>query len=70
MEKTGQVKANGQFLPLDAPMSVEAFLLRQRLLPKSVVVELNGEAIVPSEFKTRQISPGDSIEIVRIVAGG
>jgi thiamine biosynthesis protein ThiS len=45
-------------------------LLAQKLLPRSVVVEHNGEAVAPSEFATRQVQPGDRLEIVRIVAGG
>ena len=35
-----------------------------------VVVELNGEALPPSEFKNRTIRVGDKLEIVKIVAGG
>jgi thiamine biosynthesis protein ThiS len=35
-----------------------------------VVVELNGDAVAPSEFQRKQLQPGDRIEIVRIVAGG
>jgi thiamine biosynthesis protein ThiS len=34
------------------------------------VVEHNGEAVAPSEFKTRQLKAGDRLEIVKIVAGG
>ena len=66
----GQIKANGQLISLDQPTTLENFLLQQNLLPRSVVVELNGEPIVPSEFKTREVRPGDVVEIVRIVAGG
>lgn len=52
------------------PCSLEQFLLGQNLLPRSVVVELNGEAVTPSEFSQRQLHPGDRLEIVKIVAGG
>ena len=52
------------------PMSLEGFLRSQNLLPRSVVVELNGEAVAPSEFAQRPIRGGDRLEIVRIVAGG
>jgi len=52
------------------PCSIEAFLLGQNLLPGSVVVEHNGEAVAPSEFFQRQLQPGDRLEIVSIVAGG
>ena len=53
------------------PCSIEAFLLAQKLLPRSVVVEHNGEAVAPSEFPRRMLnSGGDRLEIVKIVAGG
>jgi thiamine biosynthesis protein ThiS len=49
---------------------LEEFLLAQKLLPRSVVVEHNGEAVAPSEFSRRQLHTGDRLEIVKIVAGG
>lgn len=65
-----EVIANGQRVPAEFPCTVEAFLLAQKLLPRSVVVEHNGEAVAPSEFPGRQLRPGDRLEIVKIVAGG
>ena len=44
--------------------------MAQGLLPRSVVVEHNGEAVAPSEFSKRQLGAGDRLEIVKIVAGG
>ena len=64
------VMANGREVDTEPPCTLEEFLLRQRLLPRSVVIEFNGEAIAPSEFATRRLQPGDRLEIVRIVAGG
>jgi len=64
------VIANGEKIETELPCSIEQFLVRQQLLPKSVVVEHNGEAVAPSEFAGRQLKAGDRIEIVRIVAGG
>jgi thiamine biosynthesis protein ThiS len=64
------VIANGQAIGVRLPCSLEAFLLAQNLLPRSVVVEHNGEAVAPSEFPKRQLAAGDRLEIVKIVAGG
>lgn len=64
------VIANGKEIGADVPCSIEAFLLAQKLLPRSVVVEHNGSAVAPSEFATRQLKGGDRLEIVKIVAGG
>ena len=66
----GKITANGQDVTTEFPCSLEAFLTSQKLLPRSVVVEHNGEAVAPSQFSTRQLAPGDRLEIVQIVAGG
>ncbi|MGB0581559.1 MAG: sulfur carrier protein ThiS [Limisphaerales bacterium] len=62
--------ANGQKIETELPCSVEEFLIRQNQLPKSVVIEHNGEAVAPSEFAALALSDGDRLEIVKIVAGG
>jgi len=64
------VIANGKETAVELPCSLEQFLLAQGLLPRSVVVEHNGEAVSPSTFFNRELRPGDRLEIVRIVAGG
>jgi thiamine biosynthesis protein ThiS len=64
------VTANGKLVAAPLPCSLEEFLLAQKLLPRSVVVEHNGEAVAPSEFSKRILSAGDRLEIVKIVAGG
>lgn len=62
--------ANGKPVAAQLPCSIEEFLLAQKLLPRSVVVEHNGNAVAPSEFFQRQLNAGDKLEIVKIVAGG
>ena len=64
------VTANGQSIEGQLPLTLHDFLEGQGMLPRSVVVELNGEAVSPSEFDDRQLNGGDSMEIVKIVAGG
>ena len=64
------VIANGKTVRAEVPCSLEAFLKGQKLLPRSVVVEHNGQAVAPSEFLDRQLRSGDKLEIVKIVAGG
>ena len=64
------ITANGQPIAADLPCSIEKFLVAQNLLPRSVVVEHNGDAVAPSEFSRRQLKAGDRLEIVKIVAGG
>ena len=64
------VIANGREVQAVLPCSLEEFLVAQELLPRTVVVEHNGEAVAPSQFAGRQVHAGDRLEIVRIVAGG
>jgi sulfur carrier protein len=65
-----EVIANGEKIAARLPCSIEEFLIAQKLLPRSVVVEHNGAAVAPSEFFQRQLHAGDRLEIVKIVAGG
>lgn len=65
-----EVIANGRNVPAKLPCTIEEFLVAQQLLPRSVVVEHNGEAVAPSEFAQRGLRAGDRLEIVKIVAGG
>ena len=65
-----QVIANGKPVEAKLPCTIEEFLIAQKLLPRSVVVEHNGEAVAPSEFSRRRLNDGDKLEIVKIVAGG
>jgi len=64
------VIANGKPVEAKLPCTIEQFLIAQGLLPRSVVVEHNGEAVAPSEFAQRLLNAGDRLEIVKIVAGG
>lgn len=68
--KQNFVIANGKEIETQLPCSLEEFLVRQNLLPRSVVVEHNGEAVAPSEFARRMLAADDRLEIVKIVAGG
>lgn len=65
-----QIIANGEPVEASVPCTIEEFLRAKGFLPRSVVVEHNGEAVVPSEFATKQLRAGDRLEIVKIVAGG
>ena len=64
------VTANGKETQVTIACTVEDFLQQLELPPRSVVVELNGEALTPSSFAGKQLQSGDRLEIVRIVAGG
>ena len=61
---------NGRQTEASLPCSLEEFIKNRGLHPGSVVVELNGAAISPSEFSSSEIQDCDRLEIVNIVAGG
>jgi thiamine biosynthesis protein ThiS len=65
--KAPTIVANGKPVEAKLPCTIEQFLVAQALLPRSVVVEHNSEAVAPSEFSKRQLNAGDRLEIVKIV---
>ena len=67
---TAKVTANKQLIEVNLPCSLKEFIEKRELRARSVVVELNGSAISPSEFSAKEIQDGDQLEIVNIVAGG
>jgi len=67
---TAKVTANKQLIEVNLPCSLKEFIEKLELRAGSVVVEINGSAISPSEFSAIQIQDGDQLEIVNIVAGG
>lgn len=59
----------------ETKQTTEGILLRSLLSDlglgdKPVVVELNREALSPSEFETQPLNEGDELEIITIAAGG
>lgn len=64
------LEVNGERREASFPVSLEAFIESLGMIPSSVVVELNKEAVTPSSFSEIQLSDGDRLEIIKIVAGG
>ena len=67
---TVRVTANGQDAETTLPCTLEEFIRSRGFSSRSVVVELNGLAISPSEFTSKELQADDRLEIVKIVAGG
>lgn len=62
---------NGDSKEFDATeLKLEALLTEIGMAGKPVVVELNREALLPTDHSTTQLTDGDSVEIVMIAAGG
>lgn len=65
-----RIIANGKPFSVCAGTSLPEFLESINLSIKNVVVERNQIALSPMDAKKTLIEDGDSLEIVRIVAGG
>jgi sulfur carrier protein len=54
----------------DGPLNVNSLLEAIGLGPQPVLVERNGLAVLRREFEETPVTEGDTIEVVRMVAGG
>lgn len=61
---------NGQQETLDGAMTIHDLLVKKRLLPETVVVEVNLEIIDRERFCETVIQDRDVVEILRFVGGG
>lgn len=50
--------------------TLPALLSELSLDTRPVVIEYNGEALLPREYDSITLKDGDSLEIVQVVAGG
>ncbi len=64
------IHANGQTRQVRDGLSLNEFITRCGFRPGQVVVEYNGDALNPGEMSAISLHEGDSLEVVRIVAGG
>ena len=65
-----RISLNGEATDARGARTVEELVQRYELPPKTVLIEHNGLALHQREWPERQLSEGDRIEILRVVAGG
>ncbi|MCK9903941.1 MULTISPECIES: sulfur carrier protein ThiS [Parafrankia] len=65
-----RIVVNGEARDIPAGLALPDLLTQLGLRPGSVVVELRGAALTPSEAGSVRLADGDTLEIVRAVAGG
>ena len=61
---------NGESADVNGPTTVAELATHYGLEPNSVLIEHNETALHQREWSQRQLSEGDRIEFVRVVAGG
>lgn len=65
-----KITANGSTYSIDLGMTVAGFIESRALPVESCIAELNGTALARAELSSTALAEGDSLEIVRAVAGG
>ena len=64
------ITANGEVFSIQDGEALHPFIRSLNLDPLGVIVQLNQEALTPSQAAQTQLKADDSLEIARIVAGG
>lgn len=67
---TGRLTVNGDQMPLSGLVTVGDLLAALKIMPKRVVVELNGVIYRRGEGLDAGLRDGDVVEIVHFVGGG
>lgn len=70
MPATITIKVNDQSIETTENKALVDLIKELGQAPERVVVERNREALTPGEMRQATLVQGDSLEIVRIVAGG
>lgn len=65
-----QLKINGNIQNYEGAPDILSLLESLGLPKETALVELNGQALLRSEWQTVTLKDGDSIEILQIAAGG
>lgn len=64
------VTLNGEVKSFEDPTTLMDLVEAHGLKVNSILIELNGEAVLRSEWTKRKIQDGDKMEFLRVVAGG
>lgn len=65
-----QLSVNGEERQIEEPMTIAQFLAAHNLHERMVVVEHNGEIVPRQRYGEVELSGGDKLEIVQMMAGG
>jgi thiamine biosynthesis protein ThiS len=65
-----KISLNGESVDTREAETIADLVDRYHLPPQSILVEHNGLAVHRHEWAERQLTQGDCIEFIRVVAGG
>lgn len=64
------VKVNGKTYPLESEETIAKLLERIGFSGRRLIVEQNGEPVLPQDTSKSRVRPGDRLEVVQLVGGG
>ena len=65
-----QILLNGKTTQSQAEMPLFDFLEQEKLNPKLIAIEYNGEILHRERWEAQKLAEGDRLEVVTIVGGG
>ncbi len=65
-----KLRLNGEETELPGVRTLPEIVAALGLAPETLLIEHNGTALHRAEWEGRQVKEGDSLEILRIAAGG
>jgi sulfur carrier protein len=65
-----QITLNGEPHAITVPLTIASLLESLGISRKPVVVELNGNALPPSEHSIAEVTDGSKVELIILAAGG
>lgn len=65
-----QLVVNGKSREVEGPMTLAAYVTALGLQERMIVVERNGEIVRRERYADTELQPGDTLEIVQMMAGG
>ena len=65
-----KVVVNGQPHSIIDRQTIEGLVQELNLIPETLLIEHNGRALHRGEWQRRAVQDGDTIELIRVVAGG
>ena len=68
--ETLQINGRDKEFPDGLPATVADLLVQMEISPATVLVQLEGQTVKREDFTETELSPGQSLEVLRILGGG
>lgn len=68
--ETLQINGRQKEFPDGLPPTVADLLAQMKISPAAVLVQIDGQTVKRDDFGQTKLSPGQSLEVLRILGGG